>query len=277
MRELSHIVAVKPPDAVELRVVRRFVRKTTGQAASEWLGDALAGSEGPSDASPPLRITEIHWLTATHATTPIVLGPDERVDPDDLAVLISEARRSGLRFAIWSEGGAPRNPTMTQVAAWFTGASVQPGASSPLVQVDRRHDEFTVIVDEHQPRQPWWLIMIPAMVLSFAWIFFLVLGALPRMVREIWQRGAVGLRQRTIAVVDTKELQVRVERNGKLLTAVTTERQGLAAIGEAAGLTAYTDGGAVDLQAAWATTDTTEQAAIKRAMARAVNSEINAL
>ena len=200
MRPLDDIVRTMPPDAVELRAVRFQVRPTAGESAGDWLSDAILGSESsPADGPRPLSIRELHWLTATGGTVLIRLDQRERVEPDDLARLMGAARRRGLRFAIWSQGGTDLRPQMVLTEVWFTGHPPPPDPSAGRVRA--RVEETvtptgtTVTIEERIGRQPLWLLMLPLLVLSFAWVFFLVLGALPKMVRDIWQRGARGVRR----------------------------------------------------------------------------------
>ncbi|MEL6891935.1 MAG: hypothetical protein AAFP84_10075, partial [Actinomycetota bacterium] len=241
-----------------------------------WVADALWGSEyGPSESTPSTRAAEIHWLTASGATTPIVLDERERVDADDVSRLVVEARRTGLRFAVWSEEGPVRRPSIALTAALFTGQPPRP--VDEAVQVERANGSVTVTIAERQPRQPWFLIMIPVLIVTFAWLFFLVVGGLGRTLREIWERGVSGVSQRTVADFVDGSLRVRAERNGTIIDEVEMPIADVAAVATLNGLTACTTTGAVPLPNDWGTTDVAVRRSLTESFATALNIELEAI
>ncbi len=275
MSRAEAAIAVAPPDAVELRIVRYRLRQPVGHAVSEWAGDAFFGGDGgPADGLKPLRTGVVHWITASGGTVPFELPGDENFGPDDIAVLLGAARRRNLRCAVWVETDRLGGGSMQLGESWFSGAA--PSAPIDAVVVELTPDGVMIAVDELEPPHKAWLLFYPALLLSFAWVFFLFLGALPRMLRENWERAMVGTGQRFTASLDTQQLSVEVVRNGRQQSLISVDRGGLIALGTTFGFTAYTHQGAVDLPNTWATLQLAEQNALAPAITAALNRVIGA-
>lgn len=266
-------IAVAPPDAVELRIVRYRLRKSAAQGVSEWVGDAVLGCDGgPSDGPKPLRTGVVHWITASGGTVPFELPGDDNFGPDDIARLLGEARRRNLRCAVWVETDRLGGGSMQLSESWFSG--VAPSAPNDSVVVERTPHGVVVTVDELEPPHKAWLLFYPVLLVSFAWIFFLFVGGLRRMIRENWERAMVGTGQRFTASLDADQLSVEVVRNGRQESLIFIDRAGLVALGTAFGFTAYTRQGAVQLPNKWATLQLAEQHALAPAITAAINNAI---
>ncbi len=279
MSRADAAVAVAPPDAVELRIVRYRLRRSAGEALSEWAGDALLGGDGgPGADVPPLRTNVVHWIPATGGTVVFELPKDENFGADDIAQLLDAARRRGVPCAVWFETARLGGGSMQLQESWFSRvAALMPPAVDPVVEaveVEQTPDGVVVTVDEFEPPNRAWLLFYPALLFSFAWIFFLFLDALPRMLRENWQRAMVGTGQCFTATLDDARLAVDVVRNGRAETSITVDRSALLAVGTAFGFTAYTQSGAVELPNTWATMQQKSQQKMAPAIAAAINAAI---
>lgn len=273
-------IAASPADAVEVRIVRYRVRPSAGKAASEWLGDAMLGADdgGGGGARHPLRTAAIHWVTASGGTVAVDVPIDERFGPDDVARLLVAARGRGVPCAVWTETDRLGGGSMQLSETWF-GSPGAPGADgvgveAAAVDVQPTSDGAVVTVDEWQPPQRAWLLFYPVMLFSFAWVFFLFLGALPRMLRENWQRAMRGVGQRCVVTLDADALRFHVQRSGESATEIEVPRAALLALGTSLGFTAYTADGAIELPNQWAVTDLAQQQAIPPAIASAINAAL---
>ena len=246
-------LALAPPAPRELRIIRYRVRSSTGQAAGEWVGDAVFGSDaGPSDGARPLRVASVHWVDGAGATIAVEVGPGETVTPHDVARLMSEARRRGVMFAVWTETDHRPNGTMQLSETWFSGTT--PDLPDVAVECRTTQDGMVVTVDERIAPQRWWLLMYVALLASFAWVFFLVIGGLPHMVRDIWRRAVTGIGQTTVFELDARSLRVEVTGGSSELD-MSVDRGRLLALGSTFGLTAYLTDEAVPLAVSWASAD----------------------
>ena len=268
-------IAAAPPDTVEVRIVRHRVRKPAPQALSEWVGnEILGGADGGTDGERPLRVSAIHWITSAGSTVPVDIPPDPEFAPRDVAILLTEAARRGVRCMVWSETNRIGGGSMQPGETWF--AAADGGDGHPLVETRSTADGIVVSVDESIPPQRFWLLFYPVLLVTFAWVFFLVLGALPAMVRDIWQRSIRGTGQRFDATLDGRELRIEVERDGRVEPSVVIDRSALIAVGTTFGFVAYADGDAVALPSEFVTPDLTTQNEIRTAIAAAINQTLRA-
>lgn len=258
------------PSAVEVRIIQRRVRPSTGASAGEWVADAVLGTDsGPSDGPRPLRISEVEWIGADHQVVSVPVADGSILGPDDVASLLREARRRRLRVTVWAETDRRPNGTMVHRETYFDRSA--PVGVQPPVEVTTTSDGVIVTVDEGEPPRRWWLVMYPVLLVSFTWVFFLVLGALPKMLRDIRRRAMVGVTHRWVATLDGDRLVIDVEHDESDDEHVEIDRADLVAIGAALGFHAYTTAGAVPLPARWLSTRAADQPTIADDVARVLD------
>lgn len=270
------------PDAVEVRIVRHRVRRTASTAASEWLADELMRTDGtPADAPRPLRVSEIEWVRGDNQVVSVPVADGATFEQDDIAALLAEARRRQIPVSTWQETDHRPSGRMQPGSAWFVGRPA-PAPRHDVVTVTATADGVVVMVDESVRPKRWWLVMYPALILSFAWLFFLVLGTLPKMVRDIWRRAMVGVRHRWIASLDADRLTIDVDHDEADRDdadgdeRIEIDRAGLVAIGSQFGLHAYTTEGAVPLPTRWVTGHSSDAAAMSDDVAALLNVALGA-
>lgn len=270
MTPFDTAMAGASPSAVEVRIIQRRVRPTAAASASEWVGDAVFGTDsGPSDGARPLRICEIEWVGADHQLVSVPVADDASFGQNDVAALLVEARRRHLRVTVWAETDRRPNGTMVHRATFFD-RSVPVGVQPP-VDVTTTSDGVIVTVDEGEPPRRWWLVMYPVLLLSFAWVFFLVLGGLPKLLRDIRRRAMVGVTHRWVATLDGDRLVIDVEHDELDDEHVEIDRADLVAVGAALGFHAYTNAGAVPLSARWLSKRAADQPTIADDVARVLD------
>lgn len=261
------------PSAVEVRIIQRRVRPTASASASEWVGDAVFGTDGaPSDGPRPLRISEVEWIGADHQVVSVPVADGAVLGPDDVASLLHEARRRRLRVTVWAETDRRPNGTMTHRATFFEPAA--PVLAGPPVDVRTTGDGVVVTVDEGEPPRRWWLLMYPVLLLSFAWVFFLVVGALPKMLRDIRRRATAGVTHRWVATLDADRLAIDVAHDESADEHIELDRADLIAVGAALGFHAYTTAGAVPLPGSWLTSRAADQPSISHDVAAALDAAL---
>jgi hypothetical protein len=261
------------PSAVEVRIIQRRVRPDAGASAGEWVADAVLGTDsGPSDGPRPLRISEIEWIGADHQVASVPVAGDATFGPDDVAALLDEARRRRLRVTVWAETDRRSGGTMVQSGSFFDRSG--PVSAPSPVSIVPTPDGIVVTVDESVPPQRWWLLMYPVLIVSFAWVFFLVIGALPRMLRDIGRRATTGVTHRWVATLDAERLVIDVDHAESDEQRIEIARADLIAVGAALGFCAYTTAGAVPLPGAWLTGNADDRSSITDGVARSLDAAL---